>query len=779
MRRGSASQTPTQNFSMRTDSTKHLILILLCAFSFYLPASAFMGNGTEQSPYLIYSADDLRRIPDNTTAHYRLMADIPEAYYTSQTFSGHFDGNGHYIKLMSLTQETNASRGGLFSSCTSATFSNLTMLGDINHSSMNSIEGYENHYGTYWNGDQWSLYFHFTKFHGGMICGEANQTTFTNCHNQASVSIKTYSANKIYGIGSDMDLGGLAGAANNCTFERCSNSGSLTMTVSTTDFQQAGPVYSPDKTLTPCYLGGLAGRAENTSFNNCFNTGTINLKSSLSNPDSRAGGISGRCSGGSVKRCYNTRNISAENTAGISYFAYESEVSDCFASMTNPCNTLIAGFTDVINCYSYYTGEHHEHYAEHDGEFVAKESFSMASWYAQKLPSWDFENVWYLPNTTDAFPQFRMPVSLSYEGEAKYGETVTFSSTNPYGEYQFTFTPADAAVAEGNKITFTKAGDVKVLVMQKANDKYAACQSEYTFNVAKANLSYTLKPAEMTYGDKAPEIEYEISGFLNNDNESCITQLPEILCDANEKSPVGTYNVVASGGAADNYKFVFRYSTVTVKPRPLQVTPKAVTSRYGQNIPTLTVEYSNWAGNDNSSYIISPPTAATVADRSSDAGEYDITCSGGSIHENYYFVYNTGTLTIEKADLSIGVETTYRAQGEPNPFFNLLFNGFRNNDTPDDLYELPTATCEADIFSMPGSYPVKLSGGSDRNYNYLLTDGLLIVSDPNSIESIVSDVESGAQVFTITGIRVDNIENLTPGIYIIREGNASRKIVIR
>lgn len=159
MRRGSASQTPTQNFSMRTDSTKHLILILLCAFTFYLPASAFMGNGTEQSPYLIYSADDLRRIPDNTTAHYKLMADIPAATCLRKSFSGHFDGNGHYIELSSLVYDKQELRGGLFNSCTSATFSNLTILGDIEHSIVNHTDGYEYHSGTYWNGERWAFNF--------------------------------------------------------------------------------------------------------------------------------------------------------------------------------------------------------------------------------------------------------------------------------------------------------------------------------------------------------------------------------------------------------------------------------------------------------------------------------------------------------------------------------------------------------------------------------------------------------------------------------------------
>ena len=77
------------------------------------------GEGTEENPYLIVTAEDLIQVSLNKTAHYKLMANISfenETFYTLGSsnlneFEGVFDGNGYSITNISYKSGVS---GGLF-----------------------------------------------------------------------------------------------------------------------------------------------------------------------------------------------------------------------------------------------------------------------------------------------------------------------------------------------------------------------------------------------------------------------------------------------------------------------------------------------------------------------------------------------------------------------------------------------------------------------------------------------------------------------------------------
>ncbi|MGW8124204.1 MBG domain-containing protein, partial [Roseivirga echinicomitans] len=61
--------------------------------------------------------------------------------------------------------------------------------------------------------------------------------------------------------------------------------------------------------------------------------------------------------------------------------------------------------------------------------------------------------------------------------------------------------------------------------------------------------------------------------------------------------------------------------------------------------------YTGFVNGDDKTAITTEPTAATLADASSNVGVYDITLSGGTAN-NYSFVTNKGSLTVGKATLT-------------------------------------------------------------------------------------------------------------------------------
>ena len=108
--------------------------------------------------------------------------------------------------------------------------------------------------------------------------------------------------------------------------------------------------------------------------------------------------------------------------------------------------------------------------------------------------------------------------------------------------------------------------------------------------VNKAEITVTAKDDEKYYGDANPVLEFEYSsGFVNGDDENSenfrldLTE-PEISCNALVKSPIGTYDIVLSGGVSANYTFKLVPATLTVNKRPLDV--EAITG----GIPALTAK---------------------------------------------------------------------------------------------------------------------------------------------------------------------------------------------
>ena len=57
-----------------------------------------------------------------------------------------------------------------------------------------------------------------------------------------------------------------------------------------------------------------------------------------------------------------------------------------------------------------------------------------------------------------------------------------------------------------------------------------------------------------------------------------------------------------------------------------------------------------------------------------------ITVSGG-MDDNYDFNYVTGTLTINKATLTVTADNKIKEYGAANPTFTLTYSGFKNSET--------------------------------------------------------------------------------------------------
>ena len=101
--------------------------------------------------------------------------------------------------------------------------------------------------------------------------------------------------------------------------------------------------------------------------------------------------------------------------------------------------------------------------------------------------------------------------------------------------------------------------------------------------------------------------------------------------------------------------------------------------------------------------------------------------------------------------------------------YTLTYTGWKNGEDESVLTIKPVATTAANIESIPGEYPVIVSGAEARNYEISYTNGVLIVIEATGIAEI--SVSHPVDVYTLQGNKVraqaTTLKGLPTGIYIV------------
>ena len=129
--------------------------------------------------------------------------------------------------------------------------------------------------------------------------------------------------------------------------------------------------------------------------------------------------------------------------------------------------------------------------------------------------------------------------------------------------------------------------------------------SEYTngeLTVSKRPLTVRALDYERSYGEANPTFKIAYDGFVNSDNESCISPKPALSCEATKESNAGTYQILVTGGKADDYAITYQYGKLIIKPLYLGFKEtyntviynekgKSVSDLAFEHIPALNMDY--------------------------------------------------------------------------------------------------------------------------------------------------------------------------------------------
>ena len=272
----------------------------------------------------------------------------------------------------------------------------------------------------------------------------------------------------------------------------------------------------------------------------------------------------------------------------------------------------------------------------------------------------------------------------------------------------------------------SSTGSFNINVAGITDGNYNVSYEPGTLTISNQILSVTANDLSRLYGEDNPDFTAIISGFVDDDDESVLLTSISYSTVATSNSNVGTYTITPYGASADNYDFSFTSGTLTIDPALLTIQANDATRIYGASDPLFSATYVGLTAGDDASDIngLSFTTNAVVT--SSVNGSYSITPANAS-NANYSIRYESGSLEITPATLTITTNDQSRIYGASDPQFSVLYSGLVAGDDSTDISGL-TITSSASTGSDVGSYAINASGASNSNYSIHYVSGWLNIT---------------------------------------------------
>lgn len=163
-----------------------------------------------------------------------------------------------------------------------------------------------------------------------------------------------------------------------------------------------------------------------------------------------------------------------------------------------------------------------------------------------------------------------------------------------------------------------------------------------------------------------------------------------------------------------------------INPVKLTAKVKNATRQYGDADPQFSTTYTGFVNNEDARVIESHGTYSTTATAKSDVGTYAIRQSGASAM-NYWFAYEDGTLTVNKAPLTMTANDKSMTYGSKVPTLDARYEGLKNGEKQPVWNREPTFATTASATSKVGTYPITVSNADAKNYQLTVNNGTMKV----------------------------------------------------
>ena len=342
------------------------------------------------------------------------------------------------------------------------------------------------------------------------------------------------------------------------------------------------------------------------------------------------------------------------------------------------------------------------------------------------------------------------PGEISFENTSiskVYGNSVFTNAVTNSGDGSVTYSSSNTAVAtvdsSSGQVTIKGVGSATITatVTDTDNYTYATKTATYTLTVNKDNIRPSVTMTGWTYGGTANNPS--VSGNSGNGsvsyeyytNSGCTTKTTTAngaSATGGKPSYAGTYWVKATIAATTNYNSGTAIKDFTISKKAITITAKPQTITYGNSITTGTgqvttatlasgdslsaVTLTTSTGNVTTSGTITP-SAATIKNGSTD------------VTGNYNITYNTGTLTIDKANLTVTAKPKTIIYGDAPTNDGVTYSGFKGSDSASSLGGSLSYTYSYSRYGNVGNtYTITPGGLTSSNYNITFAAGTLTVN---------------------------------------------------
>jgi len=196
---------------------------------------------------------------------------------------------------------------------------------------------------------------------------------------------------------------------------------------------------------------------------------------------------------------------------------------------------------------------------------------------------------------------------------------------------------------------------------------------------------------------------------------------------ATDAGGVATTTITGTGA----YTGTFTSPTLTINKAVITITASNASMTYRDSLPTFGYTPSGFVGSDNASVITGTVTHSTTGSSTSNAGSYTITpIISGLSATNYTFSASNGTLTINKAVITITASNASMSYGSSLPTFGYTPSGFLGSDNASVIAGTVTHSTTGSSTANVGSYTITpvVSGLSATNYTFSASNGTLTIN---------------------------------------------------
>ncbi len=364
---------------------------------------------------------------------------------------------------------------------------------------------------------------------------------------------------------------------------------------------------------------------------------------------------------------------------------------------------------------------------------------------------------------TVTVPVNRAPLTITAENKSKiYGDPDPVFTAS-YDGFKLGDTPAAVSGLTFSREPGEDVGEYTITPSGATASNYDISYASGTLTIEPAPLTITADDKSKTYGDDDPVFTASYSGFKRGDTAAVVSGLT-FSREAGED--VGEYTITPSGATASNYTITFASGTLTISPAPLTIKADDKSKTYGDDDPAFTVSYSGFKRGETAAVV-----SGLVISRAEgeDAGQYAIIPSGATA-SNYTITFESGTLTINPAPLTIKADDKSKVYGDADPAFTVSYSGFKLGDTAAVVSGLTFNREEGEDV---GQYVLTPSGATASNYTIAFESGTLTINPaPLTIKaddkSKVYGDDDPAFTVSYSGFKLDDTAAVVSGLSISR-----------